>query len=159
MLNFYLPQRVLLGILLGLSLLVAMTFIYVSWQWYDDIKLANSSSAKITLPASDTTNTLIASVPESHLFGKGVSGLPITSLQMLVTGIVKIDDEHGSHSKAYISISGQPSKIYQTGDELPGGVRLYDISNDTVILENDGELEKLPLPRQPLQFKARETEE
>ncbi|MFZ2315214.1 MAG: type II secretion system protein N [Gammaproteobacteria bacterium] len=159
MLNFYLPQRVLLSILLGLSLLVAITFIYVCWQWYDDVKLASTSSTQVALPTSDTTAALIASVPESHLFGKGVSGLPITSLQLLVTGIVKIDDEHGSHSKAYISISGQPSKIYQTGDELPGGVRLYDISNDTVILENDGELEKLPLPRQPLQFKAREPEE
>lgn len=159
MLSFYLPQRLLLGLTAGLAVITAITLIYICRQWYGDFQLAHAPTARLTPSTTNETSALIAQLPDYHLFGKGMAGLPITSLQLLVTGIVKIDDEHGSYSKAYISISGQPSKIYQVGDELPGGVRVYNISNDTVILENDGELEKLPLPRQPLQFKPRATEE
>ena len=100
---------------------------------------------------------MIASIPDEHLFGKAFSksgDVPITNLQLRVTGIVKVqDEENGSYSKAYISISGQPSKIYQVGDSLPYGVKVYAISHDTVILENGGRLEKLPLPREKLVFK------
>jgi hypothetical protein len=73
---------------------------------------------------------------------------------------VKVEHElNGSISKAYISISGQPGKIYQIGDNLPYGVKVYDITPDTVILENDGHLEKLPLPREKLLFKRKNIQE
>lgn len=159
MLHFYLPQRLALGLTIGLSAVLSITLIYVCWQWYDDFQLAHTHQTSITLPTTTEAATLITNLPNTHLFGKGMAGLPITSLHLLVTGIVKVGDEPNASSKAYISISGQPSKIYHVGDELPGGVHVYSISNDTIILENDGELEKLPLPRQPLQFKPRSTEE
>ena len=61
----------------------------------------------------------------------------------------------GPVSKAYISIDGQPSKIYQVGESLPSGVKVYDITPNEVVLENDGNLEKLPLPREQLKFKPK----
>jgi type II secretory pathway component PulC len=101
----------------------------------------------------------ITSVPNEHLFGKMVSktgAMPVTNLQFRVTGIVKVDTEkYEAFSKAYISISGQPSKIYQIGDSLPYGVKVYDITSDAVILENEGHLEKLPLPREHPTFKPK----
>jgi len=95
-----------------------------------------------------------------RLFGNTYSkngDVPISDLELRVTGIVKVENETvGSASKAYISISGQPSKIFQVGDSLPYGVKVHDISFDAVILENGGHLEKLPLPRETLEFKPRE---
>ena len=86
-----------------------------------------------------------------------MSQMPVTNLQMRVTGIVKMSGQSNS-SKAYISVEGQPGKIYQEGDDLPNGVRIYTISDDAVILDIDGRFEKLPLPREKLQFKSRPKE-
>jgi hypothetical protein len=106
---------------------------------------------------------MINSLPEKHLFGQAFSrtdGMPISNLQLRVTGIVKVNTETGKEvSKAYISISNQPAKIFEVGDTLPYGVKVYSITPDAVVLENDGHLEKLPLPREKLQFKPLSTEE
>jgi type II secretory pathway component PulC len=138
--------------------------IFAFQQWHNDWSLAHQEithAANVT--AKDETADMIAAIPDEHIFGQNLvdsGNMPITNLQLRVTGIVKVETEDAkSVSKAYISISGQPGKIYQAGDSLPYGVKVYDITPDTVILENDGHLEKLPLPRERLQFKQRNTEE
>lgn len=158
-LNLNLSQRMLAGICLGLSLLVALTFILSIWQWRSDWAFVHKAAESPALAKTDQTASLLASIPQNHLFGKSQGQLPITNLQMTVTGIVKIADLAGSISKAYISIDGQPSKIYKVGDALPHGVRIDSIAQDTVILENDGRFEKLPLPRDKLKFRQRSIRE
>src|SRR5204863_5740463 len=111
----------------------------------------------LTFPETDQVSHLIASIPQNHLFGKSEKQLPITNLQMTVTGIVKMSEP--SASMATISINGQPGKIYKVGDDLPYGVKIDSISNDAVILENEGHFEKLPLPREKLQFKSKSFKE
>lgn len=157
-LNFENQQHIIVAVCIALALLTSFTFIYVTWQWRDDWLLTQQEAKAAAIPKADETANLIASIPDAHLFGLSLSNgdVPITNLQLLVTGIVKAED--GS-SKAYISIAGAPSKIYQSGDSLPYGVKVYDITQDTVILENDGRLEKLPLPREKLQFKPFNAEE
>ena len=163
MINFNLDPRVVLSICASLAALVGVTFFYSAWQWHGDWMLAHQSiTARPLIATTDETTDMIAALPDEHLFGKSLSGseVPITNLQLHVTGIVKVESEEtGSFSKAYISISGQPSKIYQIGDSLPYGVKVYDITTDTVILENGGHLEKLPLPRDSLQFKPKNIQE
>lgn len=162
MINIQLTQRVVLGLCAALAVLVCFTFIYSAWQWRADWVLAHQAAAAPTVATVDETANMIAAIPDEHLFGQSFSksGMPTSNLQLRVTGIVKVDNEQGGTvSKAYISISGQPSKIYQTGDSLPYGVKVYDIAPDAVILENDGHLEKLPLPREQLQFKPRNKQE
>lgn len=156
-----LNQRYLLGGVSALGLLVLCTFIYVTAWWYLDWKLAHQSVAAIVKQDTDANARMIASIPEMHLFGVSATGdMPITNLQLRVTGIAREMDAHSENvSKAYISIAGAPSKIYQVGDTLPDGVKIYDITPDTVILENAGQLEKLPLPREKLEFKPRDPEE
>lgn len=162
--NLNLNQRNVLGICAGLATIVAITFLYSAWQWHADWVLAHQAiAASPTVATADETADMIAAIPDEHLFGKSFAkggAMPITNLQLRVTGIVKVEDEgSGSVSKAYISISGQSSKIYQIGDSLPYGVKVYDITPNEVILENDGHLEKLPLPREKLQFKPKYTKE
>jgi type II secretory pathway component PulC len=157
MIEINLTQRMMMGICLGIAILFGFTLLYTIWCWYDDWQLAHQANTQsVRVATTDETTNMITAIPDAHLFGQTDSEMPITSLQLRVTGIVKKNDaQTGSVSKAYISISGQPSKIYQTGDDLPYGVKVYEITTDSVILENDGKLEKLPLPRERLEFKPR----
>ncbi|RDI38057.1 type II secretion system protein N [Aquicella lusitana] len=162
--NFPTQQRLTLGLCAALAVLLGFTFVYSITQWYGDWELTHQAPPPApTLTSADATTRMIAAIPDQHLFGKSFTGsgeVPITNLQLRVTGIVKVTTEqNGNASKAYISIAGQPSKIYQVGDTLPYGVKIYEITPDAVILENDSQLEKLPLPREKLQFKTRQSEE
>ncbi len=155
-----LNQRYLLGGTAFLGLLVACTFTYVVTAWYQDWQLAHKSFTSSVKIDSNANAKLIAAIPDQHLFGLAATGdMPITNLELRVTGIVRqANAQNENISKAYISIAGGPSKIYQVGESLPDGVKIYDITADTVILENSGQLEKLPLPREKLQFKPRASE-
>lgn len=152
-------QRHLLGGVIALSLCVAATLIFVVSAWYLDWKLAHQT-VHASVKQDNSAAQMIAAIPSQHLFGISPTGdMPVTNLQLSVTGIARETDETNENvSKAYISIAGAPSKIYQVGDALPDGVKIYEITPDTVILENAGQLEKLPLLRQKLEFKPRETE-
>lgn len=162
-LNIELPQRIIPYLAAALAFLVSLLSVYSIMQWHSDWVLAHQIPIiRSSLNASDETATLIAAIPDDHLFGTAFSSgeVPVTDLQLRVTGIVKIDQEQeGSASKVYISASGQPSKVYQVGDVLPYGVKVYEVTRDAVILENNGRLEKLPLPRERLQFKPRSIQE
>lgn len=154
--NIFLQQRTIVAILGTFIIFIIATVAYNAWQWHHDWSLSYQTSAAKHHETFENQPTPVAA--DYHLFGQSLNGdVPITSLQFRVTGIVKIEDEQGQTvSKAYISESGQPSKIYQVGDILPYDVKVYAINADAVILENDGKIEKLPLPRQPLEFKPRE---
>lgn len=156
-------QQRTVGLCAGLAVLVGITFLYATKQWYSDWVLAHQQPPAAVGLATDETATLIAGLPDSHLFGQDLTdtgNMPISSLQLKVTGIVKVENEQGRNvSKVYISSGGGATKIYQVGDIMPSGVKVYDISADAVILENDGKLEKLPLPREPLEFKPKSTTE
>lgn len=163
MININITQRVVLSTWIVLAIITALLFVYASSQWHADWVLAHETAKAAPIPSQDQTSSLIASIPKKHLFGQAFSGLgdaPISSLQFKVTGIVKVaNGKEGDLSKAYISIDSGPAKIFEVGDSLPYGVKVYDIAPDAVILENNGHLEKLPLPRQALEFKPFEAVE
>lgn len=162
--NINFSERTIIGVCIASAAVVFLTFVLAIWQWHSDWMLAHQKINSLPLIAkSNQTADVIAAIPNEHLFGKSMNKLrdmPITNLQLRVTGIVKVDTEQSSaFSKAYISIAGGLSKIYQVSDNLPYGVKVYDITSNAVILENDGHLEKLPLPREQLKFKLKHTEE
>lgn len=154
------PRYFLAGVLL-FGLIVLTTYAYLCTTWYQDWQLAHQAPKAPAKTDSDANARLIASIPNQHLFGVSATGdMPVTNLELRVTGIVRqVNKQNENISKAYISIAGSPSKIYQVGDTLPDGVKIYEITTDTVILENGGQLEKLPLPREKLEFKSRDPEE
>jgi type II secretory pathway component PulC len=123
--------------------------------------LTHQTPVAPVLTKTNQDNAMIASISGDHIFGKSsnLGQMPVTNLQMKVTGIVKVSEQSGLTSKVYISVSGQASKIYKVGDNLPYGVKIYEITPDAVVLENDGHLEKLPLPREKIIFKPRKVEE
>lgn len=142
------------------GLLLTVTLLQTGQHWYQDWALTHHEPSRQTVSSMQSQATkLIRAIPERHLFGRWIqvgNNVPVTSLELRITGTVKGVGKNSKHngepSKVYISISGQPSKIYEEGDVLPSGVKIYDITPTMVIIENNGELEKLPLPRDRLQF-------
>jgi type II secretion system protein C len=105
--------------------------------------------------SADTANELtlnIKQIPNWHLFGESTTvatqTLPITSLQLRLIGVLHASDAQSS--RVIISQASQPGKSYGVGDTLTGAVKIYAISQDAVILDNSGHMEKLPLARPPL---------
>jgi type II secretion system protein C len=137
------------------SLLVVYTVLSMFYAWHADYVITqNPTAASTATPDAATTEaTLIAELPSQHIFGSAgedTDFLPVTSLQLHLTGVVK--DTEDNASKVIISEAGQPGKIYSVGDELTDGIKINSINNDGVVLEHGGRLEKLPLSRTRLQF-------
>ena len=147
------------GFKAGLLISLISLSIYTSWfiihSWRSDWQLAHHKTSPVALLKSQPDDQVaqVNALPLRHLFGQAihsVGNMPLTNLQLHLTGIV-----HGyAESKAYIAIASQPGKIYRTGDRLSDGAKIYAITDDTVVLQNDGRLEKITLARHPLEFKT-----
>lgn len=150
-------QQYFLAANILLALFIAFIIIYSLTEWYSDWQLTQHEKIAIISPSfKDNTAAMINSLPDKHIFGQSLTdgSVPITNLQLRVTGIVAIENSNDHQtSKAYISMGEQASKVYRIGDTLGYGVKIYDITSDAVFLENDGHIEKLPLPRSKLTFK------
>jgi hypothetical protein len=154
------PAHLLIGtcVILALTVLSLLSFAISTWQ--ADWILTQQTAETPAIPTKASVASVIQNLPHEHLFGNAANPLghmPISSLQFRVIGIAKAQEPE--RSKAYISIAGHSGKIFHIGDLLPYGVRVYDITEDTVILQNNGQLEKLPLPRESLTFKTKLSQE
>ncbi len=142
---------------LGLSTLVLLSVSLVLNQWKADWQLVHQPITAVII-AKDTSSSDMTALPDAHVFGQALTAdgeLPITNLQLRVTGISKVVNAAGNDaSHATIVIGQEIGKSYQVGDALPDGVKIYRIDADSVILENDGRLEKLPMPRPTLNFQS-----
>ena len=123
--------------------------------WRADFLLAHHPSIVVNdIPVEEGDAKLVAQIPAQHVFGQSAEDtgfLPITSLQLQLTGIVKSSPDN--LSRVIISEAGHPGKVYSVGDMLVSGIRIYAVNEDGIVLEHAGRLEKLPLVRAALAFK------
>ena len=158
----YKPQ-LLMGINAGILLLIIATSVFDMKQWFADWQLTQAVTPPVAIATMSQNAALIEQVPDLHVFGTSlstVSDVPVSNLELRITGIAKSTSQsETTASKAYISISNQPSKIFRVGDTVSFGVKLYDVTDDAVVLENNGRLEKLPLVRNKLEFRPRPAKE
>ena len=61
---------------------------------------------------------------------------------------------HPEESQMLIALADGQALIYHQGELMPGEVKIKKITPDGVVLEHDGELESLSLPKNELQFEA-----
>jgi type II secretory pathway component PulC len=123
------------------------------FNWYHDFKTPKEAPVELSLATVNTEAQLIAQLPQLHLFGpEGDDAfLPLTNLQLRLTGILR--DLKDERSKVIISEGDQPGKVYAIGDTLLNGITIKEISDDGIVLEHSGRLEKLPLTRDTPEFK------
>jgi general secretion pathway protein C len=108
-----------------------------------------------TLPGSANAarnSVNVQEVVDAHLFGIAVADpvsqdpndAPPSSANLLLTGTIATQDPR--HGVAIVSEGGGPSRVYSVGDRL-AGASLHSVYLDHVILDRNGALETVTLPR------------
>ncbi|MGH8209838.1 MAG: type II secretion system protein GspC [Steroidobacteraceae bacterium] len=95
----------------------------------------------------------IAAITNTHLFGaapaagpQDAANAPQTSMPLVLTGIIAAEDPQ--NGLAILGQTAPTAKVYAVGDNVPGGAKLHSVFNDRVVIDRDGHLETLVLPRQ-----------
>src|SRR5215472_8197747 len=94
----------------------------------------------------------VAALANAHLFGTAPvvqqdgADAPQTSMPLVLTGIIAGNDPQ--NGLAILGQSAQTAKVQAVGDSVPGGARLHSVYADRVIIDRNGQLESLVLPRQ-----------
>jgi len=94
----------------------------------------------------------LAAITRGHLFGAAPAlkqdgaDAPQTSMPLVLTGIIAADDPQ--NGLAILGQSAQSAKVYAVGENVPGGAKLHSVFSERVLIERDGRLESLALPRQ-----------
>lgn len=134
-----------LGIVLGVQAAVMLTGHFGSGQ--------DSPGTAPTVPLPSAQRLDVAALVNAHLFGeaKVTSGgdpnaAPETSLALVLAGIIANSDPQ--KGIAIIGESAANAKVVTVGNPVPGGAKLHAVYGDRVVLERNGALESLMLPRQ-----------
>ncbi len=96
----------------------------------------------------------VAAITNSHLFGSAaVEAAPQdaahatpTSIPLVLTGIIAANDPR--NGLAILGPTAAATKVYAVGDNVPGGAKVHSVLNDRVVLDRNGNLEYLMLPKQ-----------
>jgi general secretion pathway protein C len=93
----------------------------------------------------------LATIVNAHLFGASPaasgSDAPATSMPLILAGVIAERDP--GKGQASIGENAAAGKLYAVGAAIPGGVHLHAVYSDRVLLERNGGLETLMLPRTP----------
>ncbi|HEV2700708.1 MAG TPA: type II secretion system protein GspC [Steroidobacteraceae bacterium] len=94
----------------------------------------------------------LAALGNGHLFGQAPppppvddANAPATNMPLVLTGIIAATDP--KNGLAIIGTSANNAKIYPVGDRVPGNATVHAVYIDRVLLERNGTLEALMLPR------------
>lgn len=110
---------------------------------------AHAPSAAAEAPA-----LRVNEITSAHLFGEAKgngndANAPPTSVQLVLAGVLALPDP--KRGLAILGPSSAAAKLYTVGSAVPGGVNLYAVYKDRVLLDRGGVIESLYLPRrQPL---------
>jgi len=97
----------------------------------------------------------VAAITNAHLFGaapveaanaQDAANAPRSNIPLVLTGIIAGDDPQ--NGLAILGQNAASAKVYAVGDNVPGGAKIHSVYGDRVVIERDGHLESLVLPRQ-----------
>ncbi len=92
------------------------------------------------------TNTHLFGTPAVEASGQTDANATQTSMPLVLTGIIAANDPR--YGLAMIGPSATATKVYAVGDNVPGGAKVHSVLTDRVVLDRNGKLEYLTLPRQ-----------
>ncbi len=109
-----------------------------------------SSRVTRALPPPVTNPTLeLATIVNGHLFGASGAAAggaaPQTTMPLILAGVIA--DKDPRKGQAIIGDTAAVAKLYAVGAMITGGARLNAVYEDRVLLERNGGLETLMLPR------------
>ncbi|MDE2250860.1 MAG: hypothetical protein KGL25_05590 [Gammaproteobacteria bacterium] len=115
---------------------------------------ATTAAATYALPASAAGQAAVnvRDIVAAHLFGEAPAAAadgnaPQTAVQLVLAGVLAVPDPR--RGLAIIGPSAAAARLYLVGGAVPGGVKLYSVYPDHVLLDRDGSIESLLLPKKP----------
>jgi len=95
----------------------------------------------------------IGGLVNSHLFGNAVvqntngdgANAPPSSMPLVLAGLLATDDP--KEGMAIIGESAAAAKVVAVGQQVPGGATLHSVYNDRAVIDRNGALESVLLPR------------
>jgi general secretion pathway protein C len=92
----------------------------------------------------------VRDIVAAHLFGEAAAtaadgSAPQTAVQLVLAGVMAVADP--KRGLAIIGPSAAGARLYTVGDAVPGGVKLYSVYAEHVLLDRDGTIESLLLPK------------
>jgi general secretion pathway protein C len=112
----------------------------------------SGSSAPLAAPAA-APRVNAAAIANAGLFGApkpvintNAANAPQTNIPLVLTGVIAASDPR--NGLAILGENPTSAKVFAVGDIVPGGVKLHSVFSDRVILDRNGNLESLALPRQ-----------
>jgi general secretion pathway protein C len=103
-----------------------------------------ATSSRPQVNVQQVVNAHLFGVPQVDAGSRDPNDAPPSSANLLLTGTIATDNP--KHGVAIVSEGGGPSKVYSVGDRL-AGASLHSVYLDRVILDRNGALETVALPR------------
>jgi hypothetical protein len=132
-------------------------FSFVVFLWGISPWMAHRDFLNFSVPQVSKADGLIVRKPfpieQAHLFGiyvQDYAHLPMTALPLALEGTL-LNPSDPNLSSAIIRESGQGAKIMYVNDQMEVGAKIIAIYDDYCVLDHGGRLEKLIIPRVPLQ--------
>ena len=91
----------------------------------------------------------IPAIINAHLWGvppPSEQQVQQSHVNLSLTGTIAGNDPQ--NGLAILGQTPQTAKVYAVGDILPGGVKLHSVYSDRVVIDRNGQLESIALPRQ-----------
>ncbi len=149
----YLPQIV------AALLVIAIAWQAVQLTWV--LRGRNTRISAVTPAPAPPTVAMparldVQSIANAHLFGTATAinadpnNAPPTQVNLVLAGVMAAADPKRGY--AIIGESAANAKVHTVGQQLPGGVRLYAVYPDRVLIDRNSQIETLRLPRQAPSF-------
>src|SRR6187551_4016897 len=94
----------------------------------------------------------IGGLVNAHLFGNAAvqasgdaANAPPSSMPLVLAGVLATEDP--KEGMAIIGESAQAAKVVAVGQQVPGGATLHSVYNDRAVIDRNGALESVLLPR------------
>ncbi|MFT3807369.1 type II secretion system protein GspC [Arenimonas sp.] len=143
------------------QLVAGLAVVGIAWQaaqltW---LGLASGTGNTMAQPVSCCSPAAAAErvnpqqVADAHLFGiagapstgADPNNLPQTSMSLVLAGTMALDDPEAGY--AIVGETAASAKFYKVGASINGSARLHSVYPERVIIERNGTLETLILPR------------
>jgi general secretion pathway protein C len=141
----------------------AVLVITIAWQlvqltWLLLERSSDGSTAEAIAPYTPPSNPArkgidVQTIVNAHLFGvpqtetpQDSTNAPQTQMNLVLSAVFAADDP--AKGLAIIGDSAQSAKVYSVGAAVRPGTKLHAVYADRVILDRNGQLEALALPKQ-----------
>ena len=146
-----------------LVVLLGLASAQIFWQAYDYWAISDTTAPAVatlpsTMPASSNTPHYADHIGSAHLFGRplvtekadlvATKDIPESLLKVTIRGILALADD--AKSMAILSVENASDKVFKAGDVLTTNYSIHQIVADGVVVDHNGRLEIIRLPRATL---------